>query len=87
VGRPWRGEAEAVTHYTKRDIEQMCRRVHLDLSDAQAKVRELMRVVSSLPIPEAREDYPQCPRCGLVSSVHNESQLTEHMENVHGAAA
>jgi hypothetical protein len=70
--------------YSKRDLEQMFRKLHLDLHDAQGKVRDLMKAVASLPIPEDTADLPRCKHCGPLHNVRNERQLAEHMQNVHG---
>ena len=69
---------------SKSDIEKMGKQILYDLSVTRTRVDELVQAVASLAVVEDPPDgRPKCPHCGPLTSVKNEEQLREHLENVH----
>jgi hypothetical protein len=64
---------------SKGDALEQLRLIRMDLTNAQAKLTDVMRTVSALNLPE-RAAVP-CPVCGI--DRRTQSLLDEHLANVH----
>jgi hypothetical protein len=64
---------------SKGDALEQLRLIRMDLTNAQAKLTDVMRTVSALNLPE-RATVP-CPVCGI--DRRTKSLLEEHLVNVH----
>jgi hypothetical protein len=65
----------------KDDVLEQLRRIRSDLTAAQAKLTDAMRLVAALDIPDPGR--VPCPECGLEFS---ERRLAEHLYVVHGGS-
>lgn len=64
-------------------VLEIARTLRYDLTAAQAKLSELMRLAALLPGPD--EDGRTCPECGLLArALPASTSLADHLWNVHG---
>lgn len=56
-----------------------CRRIRMDLTNAQAKLTDVIESIAAHP--ESELPRPACPHCG--STFRGERSLAEHVYNAH----
>jgi hypothetical protein len=68
------------------DILEIARKIRYDLTAAQAKLSELMRLAALLEVPD--EDAGRCPECGMgAGSLPQGVTLADHRFRAHDVEA
>jgi hypothetical protein len=65
---------------TLRDALAECRRIRMDLTNAQAKLTDVIESIAAHP--DAELERPACPKCG--ATFRGAQSLAEHVYNSHG---
>lgn len=62
------------------DLEQVLRKIRMDLSDAQSKLTDAMAILGRLNLPKTEQS--RCPHCGPIPG--GPRTLAEHLHVSHG---
>jgi hypothetical protein len=66
------------------DVFDQLKRIRMDLTAAQAKLSDVMKIMAALDMPEPREFRCPYPACGI--PLHTQRRVDEHLHQVHGSA-
>lgn len=69
--------------YTAQDVDEIVKKLRMDLSAAQGKITELKNALASFDLPRDEPAFA-CKHNGCGLPFRSEQRLSEHLENVHG---